>query len=76
MVDDVNDIVWPIGIFEAKGGHHQKGHKNSYIHDCDTCMTAIYKELQVHVKVARHSWGLFFELQVAPIVTLGCCTIT
>ena len=27
MADDVSDVVWPRGIFEAKGGHHQKEHK-------------------------------------------------
>ena len=67
MADGVSDVVWPRGIFEAKGGHHQKEHKKlwSYI-----SMTANYRYVhnqlvERRAKVALHSWGLFFVLQVA-----------
>ena len=42
MADDVSEVGWPRGIFEAKGGHHQKEHKKLWSY---FSMTANYNEL-------------------------------
>ena len=72
MADDVSDVVWPRGIFEAKGGYHQKAHKKlimnyRYVHN---------QLVERRATVALHSWGLFFCAASGPIVTSGCCAIT
>ena len=41
MADDVSDVIWPRGIFEAKGGHHQKEHKKLWSY---FSMTVNYNE--------------------------------
>ena len=65
MADDVSDVVWPRGIFEATGGHHQKEHKKlrSYISMTFIIMANYRYEhnqlVERHPKVTLHSWGLF-----------------
>ena len=81
MADDVSDVVWPRGIFEAKEDHHPKEREKlrSYF-----SMTANNNELYVRTQSACREacecriafMGLVFCTASGPIVTSGCCANT